>query len=181
MFADNDPSLYGKTATNLRRKRGIKAKQSEKQSTLCADFTSIVFRRCGFTFWCHLFHLCCWNVQGCALLAAFEHEYRPLEYCSSFHRPLHLAKCTSNVECWAFGAGFFCFPLHCRRFCNRCCHVNFPDVVIIFSDFVIILWAITQTDRLIQYQQTKKMSKMNTGSAVQAQDCLCYLGDVIKW
>lgn len=64
MFADNDPSLYGKTATNLRRKRGIKDKQSQKQSTLCADFTSIVFRHCGFTFWCHLFHLCCWNVRG---------------------------------------------------------------------------------------------------------------------
>lgn len=109
MFVDNDPSLYGKTATNLRRKRGIKAKQSKKQSTLCADFTSIVFRRCGFTFWCHLFHLWCRNVQGCALLAAFEHEYRPLEYCSSFHRPLHLAKCKSNVELWAFGAGFFVF------------------------------------------------------------------------
>lgn len=27
----------------------------------------------------------------------------------------------------------------------------------------------------------KKISKMNTGSAVQAQDCLCYSGDVIKW
>lgn len=92
------------------------------------------------------------------------------------------SRCKSNVELWAFGAGFFLLSSALSPLLQTLLPCKFPrrcDYFFGFRDYFVS----NHTDRQAYSISTdkKKMSKMNTGSAVQAQDCLCYLGDVIKW